>query len=318
MKSHQISVGDGSDIAAVAGQDPNEQAFNPDDLKISRNIKALGHNEFEVNIKIEKDGLEGFAKVQDILPEGFEASPLSTSKSVFSIVEDKVKFIWFNIPPEETIEVSYLLVSQYPVAEGTKLNGSFNFLYNDKALQIDLPEEQLIDYVDDSKLVTQADEELIETTQDENSSIVAAPVLISQDEELTQIEPDETIQEVAIDTQKDELEEKQEVIVEDVTSISEPQSDVFYRVQLAAGRRNVSLTYIKKKHGFRDEIFLENHEGWYKYTTGNYSEYVTARNRREKINQLFQFRGPFVTAYNAGERITVQEALLISKQKWVK
>ncbi|RLD26231.1 MAG: hypothetical protein DRI54_03275, partial [Bacteroidetes bacterium] len=116
MESHEVSVGD--DVALAAGQGLNDQAFNPDELKISRTIKALGNNEFEVSINIEKDGLEGFAKVQDILPEGFEASPMRTSKSVFSIVEDKVKFIWFNIPPEETIEVSYILVSPYPVTEG--------------------------------------------------------------------------------------------------------------------------------------------------------------------------------------------------------
>ena len=114
------------------------------------------------------------------------------------------------------------------------------------------------------------------------------------------------------------VEEKEDVFVEEVTYVAEPQTDIFYRVQLAAGRKNVSLTYIKKKHGFSDEIFLENHQGWYKYTTGNYPEYVYARNRREKIKRLYKFKGPFVTAYNSGERITVQEALLISKQKWVK
>ena len=307
MKSHRVIVGDGSDMIAAMGQDLDEQVFNPDELNINRTVKALGHNEFEVSIVIEKDGLEGFAKVQDILPEGFEARPLITSKSVFSIVEDKVKFIWFNIPPEEIIEVSYLLVSQYPVSEGTTLNGSFNFLYNDEARQIDLPEEKLINYVEGSKEIAQADEEPIQTESGEIETVIAVPILISEEEE--------------VDTPIDETdakEEQTEVLVEEVTYVSEPQSDIFYRVQLAAGRRNVSLTYIKKKHGFNDEIFLENHEGWYKYTTGNYPEYVNARDRREKIKRLHSFKGPFVTAYNAGERITVQEALLISKQKWVR
>lgn len=311
MISHQVTLGDDSDRAIATAQELQGHAFSPDDLKISRNIKALGHNEFEVSIKIEKDGLEGFAKVQDILPEGFDAQPMITSKSVFSIVEDKVKFIWFNIPPEETIEVSYLLVSQYPVSEVTTLNGSFNFLYNDEARQIELPEEKLIDYVDDSKQVTQTEEEptQVEPSETETAVIVAVPIV------------EESVNEEKVESQKDDFEaeeEPAEVIVEEVIYKSEPQTDIFYRVQLAAGRRNVSLTYLKKKHGFNDEIYLENHEGWYKYTTGNYPEYVYARDRRESINRLHKFKGPFVTAYNAGERITVQEALLISKQKWVK
>ena len=310
MESHMVTLGDDSDRAIAAGQELNGNAFSPDDLKISRNVKSLGHNEFEVSIKIEKDGLEGFAKVQDILPEGFEAQPMITSRSVFSIVEDKVKFIWFNIPPEETIEVSYLLTSKYPVTVETTLNGSFNFLYNDEAKQIDLPEERLMDYVNDSKQITQDEEEItqIEPSETDAAIVVAVPII-------EESEPDELAK-----TKKEEIEvaEEEDVIVEEVIYASEPQTDIFYRVQLAAGRRNVSLTYLKKKHGFSDEVFLENHEGWFKYTTGNYSEYINARDRRENINRLYKFRGPFVTAYNAGERITVQEALLISKQKWVK
>ncbi|RLD25055.1 MAG: hypothetical protein DRI54_05475, partial [Bacteroidetes bacterium] len=239
-----------------------------------------------------------------------------TSKSVFSIVEDKVKFIWFNIPPEETIEVSYILVSPYPVTEGTILNGSFNFLYNDEARQIEMPEEKLMDYVEDSQQITQADVEpaQTETGGTETTIAIAVPIVVSEDEEPA---PEEVV-ETSIDEPEVIEEEQEEVFVEEVTFIPEPQSNIFYRVQLAAGRRNVSLIYLKKKHGFYEDIFLENHEGWYKYTTGNYPEYVYARDRRENIKRLHKFKGPFVTAYNAGERITVQEALLISKQKWVK
>jgi hypothetical protein len=36
-----------------------------------------------------------------------------------------------------------------------------------------------------------------------------------------------------------------------------------------------------------------------------------------RIAQAHQFPGPFVTAYLRNERITVQEALLLSKQNWI-
>ena len=67
-----------------------------------------------------------------------------------------------------------------------------------------------------------------------------------------------------------------------------------------------------------DEVLSETHEGWFKYTTGNYSEYKAARDRRVKLADNDVNTGPFVTAYNNGNRITVQEALMVANQKWVK
>ena len=59
------------------------------------------------------------------------------------------------------------------------------------------------------------------------------------------------------------------------------------------------------------------HQGWHKYTVGKFSIYKGARNYREIIKNQHKIKGPFVTAYNNGTRITVQEALMISKDQWV-
>ena len=56
--------------------------------------------------------------------------------------------------------------------------------------------------------------------------------------------------------------------------------------------------------------------GWIKYTVGNHSEYKKARDSRNELNN-HEFPGPFVSAYNYGERISVQEALILSKQSWI-
>ena len=117
---------------------------------------------------------------------------------------------------------------------------------------------------------------------------------------------------------KEDLSASTKEAVEPTADFRGPQGGIFYRVQIAASKNNVKVTYFKNKFLFRGEIYLENHAGWYKYTTGNYDKYVEARDKREDIRSNYKFQGPFVTAYNSGERITVQEALLISKQKWVK
>ncbi len=50
---------------------------------------------------------------------------------------------------------------------------------------------------------------------------------------------------------------------------------------------------------------------------GNFNEYKEARSHRENIKQK-GCSSAFVVAYNGAKRITVQEALMITSQKWFK
>lgn len=104
------------------------------------------------------------------------------------------------------------------------------------------------------------------------------------------------------------------------SSSMNPQSGVFYRVQIAAGKNVVNGRYFEARHQWTNPFVIENHEGWVKYTTENtYPIYKEARNKRNEITGGgHKFDGPFVTAYNDGVRITVQEALMITNQKWFK
>ena len=307
MKDHNITIGDEGGIAQEVSQaDAN---FVPEMVKGHRSIKVISPSEFEVKIRVEKDGLEGFAKVQDELPDGFTAELLVSGESVFSVVENKIKFIWFNVPSSDELEVSYLLKSSRAVPAGVMINGTFNFIYKDDARFIDLPSEELL--IDESIEVLIAEEN---NTVVEEIAVVTAAAVIDEDdnvvEEVVEVDVVEEVVEVEPITAA--------VETNPVVETPSPQGSIFYRVQIAAAKKNVKVTYFKNKFKYRGEIYLENHAGWYKYTTGNYDKYVLARDRREEIKAGYEFRGPFVTAYNAGERITVQEALLISKQKWVK
>ena len=89
-----------------------------------------------------------------------------------------------------------------------------------------------------------------------------------------------------------------------------------YKVQILAAHMIADKKYLSSKFKYQDNYDLENHEGWIKYTTGYFKEYKDARNKRNSLD-IHKFPGPFVTAYNYGERISVQEALIISKQSWI-
>lgn len=94
-------------------------------------------------------------------------------------------------------------------------------------------------------------------------------------------------------------------------------SDVNYKVQIMAAHKVVGKKYFQRVHKFNEDFSVEEHEGWQKYIIENYPEYQFARDRREELRKSTNLPKPFVTAYNKNKRITVQEALMLSNQKWM-
>ncbi len=184
------------------------------------------------------------------------------------------------------------------------------------------------------------------TTTPKEPQPAPAPTTVEETPVLEQIDT-ETIAEVI--EEEEEEEEEEEIIKEALEPVVEPESEsgvteeqtvagknepepapvvetdfgvnsgVNYRVQIAAGKNVVDKTYFEKRHNWTNDFVIENHEGWVKYTVGSFQAYKDARDNRVVVNMGgHKFNGPFVTAYNGGTRITVQEALMISKQKWYK
>ena len=95
---------------------------------------------------------------------------------------------------------------------------------------------------------------------------------------------------------------------------------VSYRVQLAATHRKIknSKNFFEKRN-ITENVVVEKNGTWFKYTTQQSSKtYQDARNQRNTIWEQTPIKGAFVVAYNGKKRITVQEALMLSNQKWVK
>jgi hypothetical protein len=172
--------------------------------------------------------------------------------------------------------------------------------------------------------------------EEQNTNEVSAPLEIPSENANNEIEEitaqnesnDETTlasnesTRTEVESSSDENEEKMglsENSSSEIAQVAKDNTGVRYRVQIAAGKNIVNAAYFQKKHQFESEFNVENHQGWVKYTTGSFGLYKDARDSREVINSAgHNFDGPFVTAYNQGQRITVQEALMITSQKWYK
>jgi len=108
-------------------------------------------------------------------------------------------------------------------------------------------------------------------------------------------------------------------IAQKETKVSSGANNVSYRVQVAASHTPIKNTkaFFAKKN-VHDVIVSEKIDTWYKYTIKNFDSYVNARNLRNAVWEQTPIKGAFVVAYNGKKRITVQEALMLTNQKWVK
>lgn len=276
-------------------------------IKCIRNINTanLANNrEIIVTITVEKGNLKGFAKLQETLPVGFTATNIESSQGVFSFVDQKAKFLWMSLPAESIIKVSYKITVAPGITGIYYLNGEFSYVENDETKKSIIERQEI-----NLGAATQLAQNNNQANMNSNNNI----------QEAINKQNNQTQKQSQTNSAPTNAGRKAATKVDNgaVTSIPSPQTGISYRVQIAAGHTPVSADYFKVTKGINDYVYVEDHEGWKKYTIGGYTEYKKARDQREFVKNTHGVKGPFVTAYNNGVRITVQEALMISNQRWV-
>lgn len=257
-------------------------------------------NEFNVEVKIKKGGIKGFAKYQETLPAGYNAKGGKTNLSSFSVSDGKLKFVWVSLPADEELVISYILEKGSDAPAESKLeNGEFSYLENDQSkkvkLQVDVFGSSAAEI---AKTETNVPTSTLTTDATTNAVTTTNPVTTTDP-----VKTDNTSSEPAKTEQKDVVARK--------------EGDVQYRVQVGAFKNAIESTVLAKKFKIAETIKSEMAEGFSKFMVGNFDEYKKARSHRENIKQK-GCNSAFVVAYNGAKRITVQEALMITSQKWFK
>lgn len=266
--------------------------------------KGAADNEFNVQVKIKKPGIKGFAKYQEILPAGFTAKGVANSGSSFSVSDGKAKFVWVSLPAEDEMIITYVLEKSASAATDASIVGEFSYLENDLTKKVKVPAE------------------LIKVTGD-----VVASNVITNNTPTTTPNTDNTTQTNVVannntqtdntNTRKADNTAKTDNTTTNNTVVSKKEGSVAYHVQIGAFTNAIASDVLAKKFNINDKIKSEMAEGFSKFMIGNFGEYKEARNNRETIKDK-GCRSAFVVAYNGAKRITVQEALMISNQKWFK
>ena len=305
--------------------------------------KADGGYIVTISAKIENH--KGFARIKEELPTNSTAEPVETSGSVFKNVDGFAKFIWSELSDtNEEIIVKYKLNILNNIDSTFSIRG----VYSSEKLISDgfnsgvaIDETTYIPVLNNNEILANKVEKnnVIEDNKEINEEVIMEKkdafndtVLIAENERNNE----KNINNTPKDTQELIVKKIKKNVIDKIVKLKDQKpndkadnknvqnvithrkinNNVNYKVQILAGHQIINSLYLAKEFNYKGDYEIESHMGWIKYTIGNHSEYKKARDSRNELKN-HEFPGPFVSAYNYGERISVQEALILSKQNWI-
>lgn len=279
------------DIKDYTGQRPGTAKSETQyDVAAYREMPFAENNGWKVNLLISRGGLKKLARIEETIPAGYSVESIEKQNAIFSFKGGIAKFLWMSLPEDPYFIVSYKLLPQDGNLQNPpELTGIFAFMLNNDVRTIPVLQEK-------GAIHSMATPDVINLIglyamrrKEANTPQVPKPVL---NEEPTRI---------AVET----------------PAKTPEVSGIYFRVQLMATSRPVAIEskFAKYKMG---KIYKENQNGLYKYTTGSFKNYADAREYIDQLAAATEFKQAFVTAYNNGKRISVREALNITRQEWFK
>lgn len=278
-------------------------------------------DEYMVNLLVNKEDKKKFAKIEEDIPYGYTAVNIDDKNGIFTFKDQKAKFLWMNLPAESFYIVSYRLIPKNDAKLGSPVvSGKFSYLVDEKTISINVVEKDL----DLASITSEQLQSIITELKTQPLPLLAEVEQKVPDDEVKTDVPENLVveeekQPVKSDVTKPKgTKTKKYKFKRDLAYVLEPESGIYYRVQVAAGHKPVDIKRYFKKYKLEREVRKEFHENWLKYSVGSFEIYKEARDYRINIWNTTDIDDAFVSAYNNGIRITVQEALMIANQKWYK
>lgn len=267
-------------------------------------------NDLAVNLLVNKGSMQKFAKIEEDIPQGFTAEAVDTRDGVFTYKDRKAKILWMALPTDPRFVVSYRLIPDNGVGSTTaSIKGQFSYMQGEATRVIDIEQQDI-----SLRNATSSELDAMVRASAPTGGYADAQIISSTSTGGRGIDIPVRYQDIP------ERQARQAAASKPAYNMQpymlEPESGVYYRVQVAAGHKPINIKRYFERLNIDHEVRTERHEGWYKYSIGSFKEYREARDFRIKIWNTSKANDAFVTAYNNGRRITVQEALMITNQQW--
>ena len=271
-----------------------------------------------VSILVNRDAAQKYAKIEETIPAGYIASNLDSKGGIFSFRNQVASIIWMDLPAEPYFTVTYKLIPQESDMQATmNVTGLFTYMISDRTFTSDIIERR-------ETLVGLNREQVNYILQNLHVPSEELPTLIAQtpsrpvENAITMPPQTEVTTAVTIPSRTTPATQPPVAATSNVGFILAPEDGIYYRVQLAAGHREVNIPRYFRNYRLDFDVMREDHEGWFKYTVGSFTEYREARDYRVHLGNTTTINDAFVTAYDHGRRITVQEALMALNQRWIR
>ncbi|MBC7863106.1 MAG: hypothetical protein IAF38_09035 [Bacteroidia bacterium] len=296
------------------------------EVQVERKIaKDNATGNYKVEIKIKKSQIKGFAKYSDVLPDGLLGMKgVSTGNGNFKFTEKKATFIWATLPKEEEITASYYIKATAKFTENPKVNGTFSYLDNEQTLKVNASEE-VVPIVETETVVatntvvanTNTVVANTNTVAETNTVVANTNTVVANTNTVAETNTVVANTNTVVANTNTVVAETNTVVAETntVTASNLGNSSVIFHIQIGAYNAPPQTEYFANKYNIAEPISTDLNNGLTKFLVGKFSDYKVSRDYREKIKGK-GVSDAFVTAYNSGKRITVQEALMIAKQKW--
>jgi len=271
----------------------------PSSVTAKRNMPSVATGSFNVEIVVNKGNTNGFAKLTENLPEGFTATLIDAQGASFTFADSKVKFVWVSMPTQPEFKISYKVSVAAGVSGIKVIDGVFSYIENDDTKKYVIAASSV-------NIGGGATEPVVTNNTTTNVSSNNNATNNTTTSNNTTASNTNTSSQSTNSNSNNNM---------SATTIPAPQGNVNYRVQIAALQNPVSTDRLAARFNINQKINTETAGGFTKYTIGSHNEYKKARDAREQVKAQ-GVSDAFVTAYNSGKRITVQEALMITSQQW--
>ena len=289
--AHQVAIGDfeGGDVVVPAAT-PTGTGFA---MAVRQKPDLQTNGSYLVRLLINNPIGSKYAKVEETIPSGYQVEEVNSNDGIVSHAASTVKFIWMTLPEQPEFEVVYRLVPKQNEPQGNMLiEGLLTYTAGNEnmvteVIQMEISLENL------SRAQKRA---LLDKGTAPAVSERSTPPVNTRTTPVVEREtrPPATTSNVRTGTNR--------VIVN--TKVLDPGTGNFYRVQLSANLNAFDANALYRQLGVDREVFVEQHQGFFKYTVGSFQTYEQALSYKDRVDVLPEVVGAFVVGYRNGNRVS--------------